>query len=285
MSQQQQDTTTTSPANSGLVITPSTDATPSAQQPTDGAHPQQQPATTTTTTTTTTPTPTTDGTADTVNPDETFWKDVSAKSGIEYSKFETFSTTLAEGKDLAQEDLDALYKAFPKALVDQHISNYKAAIKYQEVEAQRVRQDLLSSVGGDEGFEKISTWAASAEAQAFITPQWLESYNKVVSSPNVDVSVVAEKLAYLKMQYDKANPTTAPVVADPRRQPAVVPTEHITGNPLAGGDIFQSKQDFKNAMLDPRYNKDVAYTQSVKEKHSRSLKYSPAYKKAMESIL
>lgn len=160
-------------------------------------------------------------------------------AGLDLSALEHF---YAENGSLSDEHYAALEKAgIARNVVDQYIAG-------QEAVAERLRSELMASVGGEEQFQSIITWAA-----ANLAKDDLVAYNKAVDSN--DPAVVRAAVQGLAYQY------TNRVGKEPNL---------VQGGGGGKGGGFESVAQLTAAMRDPRYANDPAYRREVEERLSRS---------------
>lgn len=146
-----------------------------------------------------------------------------------------------ENGQLADEHYTELEKAgIPREYVDQYISGVQA-------EAEQIRDEIYSEVGGEENFAAMSEWAV-----ANLTQAELDAYNEAVDSG--DMGVVRSAVMSLAFRYQR----------DVGRDP------NLVGGNSGGMTGFESLAQLTSAMKDPRYNTDPAYRREVEQKLARS---------------
>ena len=155
-----------------------------------------------------------------------------------------FSTEFDAKGSLSEESYAKLLAGgYDKNLVDSYIAG-------QQARASLHTTQMKATVGGEEAYDKITTWA-----KATMTPSEIDAYNHSVSSSNVDAAKLA--LAGLKSRYEAAN----------GREPSLV--KGNTGGNVSN-DSFASNREITQAMRDPRYKTDSAYRSQVVAKLGRS---------------
>ena len=106
--------------------------------------------------------------------------------------------------------------------------------------------------GGEEGYAQMTAWAATNLESAEI-----EAFDRIVNSG--DRGLIRLAVSGLVSKYREAE-GAAPNL--------------VTGRASAGNrrddDVFNSVEEVKAAMRDPRYGKDPAYTRAVELRVSRS---------------
>jgi hypothetical protein len=166
--------------------------------------------------------------------------DALTKANLSLTEFSQEFDTKGELSEASYAKLIAA--GYDKTLVDSYIAG-------QQARAQLHEADLKNSVGGDQAYSEMTTWA-----KANMTTAEIAAYNASVSSPNIDAAKLA--LAGLKARYTAAN----------GKEPTFVKAQNTT--PIT--DQFNSNHEVKAAMKDPRYARDPAYRKSVEQKIARS---------------
>lgn len=166
--------------------------------------------------------------------------DVLAKSNLSLSEFSQEFDAKGELSEASYTKL--LTAGFDKTLVDNYIAGQQARASLHQAE-------LKNSVGGDQAYTEMTQWAA-----ATMTPSEINAYNASVSSSNIDAAKLA--MAGLKARYTASN----------GKEPTFV--KAVGAATVA--DQFNSNQEVKQAMKDPRYARDSAYRNSVAQKIARS---------------
>lgn len=112
--------------------------------------------------------------------------------------------------------------------------------------------DIKAGVGGPEAFDAMATWA-----RANVPAEELEAFNAAVTSGNLALTKKAVK--DLAAQHQKAI----------GKAPTLL--KAVTGVPDAGGEKFNSTEEVKAAMRDPRYTAgDKAYHAMIERKLKNS---------------
>jgi hypothetical protein len=157
--------------------------------------------------------------------------------------FDSFSRSYAENGGLTEDNYAELEAAgFPRDMVEQYIEG-------QEAIGSNLRADILTSVGGEESFKEMSTWASQN-----LDAKSLDAYNRAVDSRDPDMMRMA--VEGLQARYQRDNGSEPTLVGGNRQTNA--------------GDVFRSTQELTAAMKDPRYSKDPAYRADVEQKLGRS---------------
>lgn len=191
-------------------------------------------------------TPPTDPPQDQVKEQEDAAADALKVAGLEMSEF---TNEWAEKGELSEDSFAKLEMAgFPRAVVETYIRGIQSA-QAQNQDHQTIINDVYKHVGGEAEYQKMIGWA-----KANLSPTEQATYNNIVGSN--DPTAIEWAVDGLKARY------TNSVGKDP---------DLIKGGPApAKGDVFESTYQVVEAMKDPRYGKDEAYTNSVAQKLSRS---------------
>lgn len=157
--------------------------------------------------------------------------------------FDALGSEFAESGALS----DASYQALADKGLDREIVD--AYIEGQQAKADLFRAEVLLSVGGEQSYEDISTWAAGN-----LTAAELNAYNTQVEGGNLTAAKMA--IQGLKARYEAEN----------GNEPSLLNGE--TGGNSA--EVYRSTAELTAAMRDPRYKKDPAYRADVERKLSKS---------------
>jgi len=163
---------------------------------------------------------------------------------------------LIAGKFRSTDDLLKAYQELEKKLGSR---GYEAA-EDSEVEDEAVEQEvpvlsqedeqvILDSIGGQENFAAVQSWAKEN-----LNQEELEAYNREVNSGDYYRARNALQSLYYAYQDNTGY------------EPDLI------GGKLSANssDVFRSNQEVMAAMSDPRYLQDPAYTQDVQDKLIRS---------------
>jgi hypothetical protein len=139
------------------------------------------------------------------------------------------------------------YEALEKVgITKQYVDNYIAG---QEAIANQQANEIKQTVGGDESYQEMVDWASKN-----MTEGEKQAYNKAVNSGDMDTVKLAVNA--LKGQFERAN-GIEPKLVSGKAQPTVE-------------QGFESWAQVTEAMADPRYAKDIAYQNEVKNKLANS---------------
>ena len=155
-----------------------------------------------------------------------------------------FTSEFSEKGELGDASYEKLEKAgIPREMVDAYIDGQKAV-------AEKVEAQLFEGIGGREGFQEMSKWAAENYSDGD-----LAAYNEAVNGAK---DFASQRMA-LKALY-----------ADYRAATGNNPKLLDTGSKGSGSTTYASVAEMTKAMHDPRYQTDPAYRQSVIDKIERS---------------
>lgn len=170
------------------------------------------------------------------------------------SQFSPFFTEFAEKGELSEDSYAKLaQQGFTKEVVDTYIKGAKSSTEESSAA-------IMSSVGGEEAFKSIQTWAAANKESNPEVAELVKSYNDAIDSGNVGVVKLA--LAAIQQAQTKAEGSSA--------------QRRITGDPVqTNADVFQSWDDYMAAMnkiVDGVYvyKTNETYRNQVVEKLKRS---------------
>ena len=157
--------------------------------------------------------------------------------------FDTLAQEYAEKGQLGDESYKALEQSgIPKAYVDQFIAGQKAIGEQQT-------NTVKDMVGGDEAYTEMASWASKNMSDGE-----KKAYNAAVNSADMDTVKLA--VDGLRAKYQAANGT----------EPSLIQGK---ATPVAEQG-FESWAEVTAAMADPRYSKDPAYQEAVKQKLANS---------------
>ena len=150
------------------------------------------------------------------------------------------SDRFQENDEISEDDYSKLSDAgFSKQIVDTYLDGLRNAGIAGEVDAQGIRD----SVGGNESYEKMVSWAMEN-----LPADDIKAFNKLTDvgdGPSIKLAVQG-----IYSQYNNAM--------------GVEPSLY-SGRASAGGPTpFRSTAEVVTAMSDPRWEKDVSYTENVK---------------------
>ena len=159
--------------------------------------------------------------------------------------FDSLSQEYAESGSLSEESYAKLEAGgIPRALVDQYIVGQQAAAEVAKAEA-------FSITEGADGYTAMIDWA-----KANLSSEEIQAYNYSVNAANKGVRDMAVRGLWAR--YTSENGTQPNKLLGGRS--AVPPS----------GGAFQSIEQMRTAMADPRYKADPAYRKAVEERLARS---------------
>ena len=162
---------------------------------------------------------------------------------------EDISNRYMEEGGLRDDDYAKLLEGgFSRTLVDTYLEGLKATGNVMEIASQQI-QSIKDSVGGDESYSQMVNWALnnlpSAEVDAF------NQLTETGSAPAIKMAVQG-----LYSQYNNA---------------MGIEPNLVTGrSPQNGPNPYRSTHEVVTAMSDPRYGKDVTYTEDVQRRLGNS---------------
>tara|TARA_R100000664_G_scaffold8116_1_gene13495 strand:+ start:318 stop:1112 length:795 start_codon:yes stop_codon:yes gene_type:complete len=163
---------------------------------------------------------------------------------------EDLSKRFAESGELSEDDYSKLEKAgLPKTLVDTYVNGLRGQPQDQSQVEQVQVDDVMNSIGGKEEYQKLTTWAV-----ANIPQGELESFNNLLDT--ADASTIKMATQGLYSRYKNAMGTEPNLVSGK--------------SGVSGTSPFRSTSEVVAAMKDPRYGKDVTYTENVQNKLAES---------------
>jgi len=164
-------------------------------------------------------------------------------NNLEIAEKAVLQAEYAEKGELDTKSYEALEKAgISKEYVDSYIAGQEAIAKTQA-------DEIKSTVGGDETYQEMVDWASKNMTEGEKT-----AYNKAVNSGDMDTVKLAVNA--LKGQFERAN-GVEPKLVEGKAQPSQE-------------QGFLSWAQVTEAMADPRYAKDMAYQNEVKNKLANS---------------
>jgi hypothetical protein len=183
-------------------------------------------------------------------------QDLQALQEAEQQEQQQAQDELIGGKFKSPDDLLKAYQELEKKLGNR--SGYDEAQDEQDVEeqdqepvvlSQEEESTIMESIGGQEAFESVQSWAREN-----LDGAELEAYNREVNSGDYYRARNALQSLYYAFQENSGY------------EPDLI------GGKLSGNssDVFRSSQEVMAAMNDPRYLQDPAYTQDIQDKLLRS---------------
>ena len=174
--------------------------------------------------------------------------------GQEQQETQEQQEDLIGGKFKSADDLLKAYQELEKKLGSgqtEEVEESESEVEDQEpvVLSQEEEATILESIGGQENFDAVQAWAKENLDQAE-----LDAYNREVNSGDYYRARNAlQSLSYAYQENEGSEP-------------------QLLGGKISANatDVFRSTAEVMQAMNDPRYLKDSAYTNDVQEKLVRS---------------
>ena len=147
-----------------------------------------------------------------------------------------------ESGEISEDDYSKLSEAgFSKQVVDTYLDGLRGVGEGDEIPTQQI-QNIKDSVGGDQAYEQMADWC-----QQNLSEQEIKAFDKITETADAPVIQLAVEGLYSRYQNAMG-----------------VEPDLVTGRPAASGpNPYRSTEEVKAAMSDPRYGKDVTYTENV----------------------
>ena len=144
--------------------------------------------------------------------------------------------------EISEDDYSKLGEAgFSKQVVDTYLDGLRGVGEGDEIPTQQI-QNIKDSVGGDQAYEQMADWC-----QQNLSEQEIKAFDKITETADAPVIQLAVEGLYSRYQNAMG-----------------VEPDLVTGRPAASGpNPYRSTEEVKAAMSDPRYGKDVTYTENV----------------------
>lgn len=160
------------------------------------------------------------------------------------------STRFQETGEINDDDYAKLGEAgFSKQVIDTYLDGLRGGAATGEDIASAQIQGIKDSVGGDENYGKMVEWAVNN-----LPANEVKEFNSLTETANATAIKFAVQGLY--SQYNNAMGVEPNLVSGRASQ--------------SGPRPFQSAAEVEAAVSDPRYGKDVAYTQSVYARYEGS---------------
>jgi len=144
--------------------------------------------------------------------------------------------------EISEDDYSKLGEAgFSKQVVDTYLDGLRGVGEGDEIPTQQI-QNIKDSVGGDQAYEQMADWC-----QQNLSEQEIKAFDKITETADAPVIQLAVEGLYTRYQNAMG-----------------VEPDLVTGRPAASGpNPYRSTAEVQAAMSDPRYGKDVTYTEDV----------------------
>ena len=155
---------------------------------------------------------------------------------------EDISNRFLENDEISEDDYSKLAEAgFSKQVVDLYLDGVRNAGIAGEVDAEGIKE----SVGGDESYGQMVSWAMEN-----LPAEDIQAFNKLTDTGDGPAIKLAVQGIY--SQYNNA---------------MGIEPNLVSGRASQGGPTpFRSTSEVVTAMSDPRYGKDVTYTEDVQRR-------------------
>ena len=144
--------------------------------------------------------------------------------------------------EISEDDYSKLGEAgFSKQVVDTYLDGLRGVGEGDEIPTQQI-QNIKDSVGGDQAYEQMADWC-----QQNLSEQEIKAFDKITETADAPVIQLAVEGLYTRYKNAMG-----------------VEPDLVTGRPAASGpNPYRSTAEVQAAMSDPRYGKDVTYTENV----------------------
>ncbi len=144
--------------------------------------------------------------------------------------------------EISEDDYSKLGEAgFSKQVVDTYLDGLRGVGEGDEIPTQQI-QNIKDSVGGDQAYEQMADWC-----QQNLSEQEIKAFDKITETADAPVIQLAVEGLFTRYQNAMG-----------------VEPDLVTGRPAASGpNPYRSTAEVQAAMSDPRYGKDVTYTEDV----------------------
>ena len=156
------------------------------------------------------------------------------------------STRFQETGEINDDDYAKLGEAgFSKQVIDTYLDGLRGGAAASEDIATSQIQGIKDSVGGDDNYSKMVAWALES-----LPADEVQAFNNLTETANAPAIKFAVQGLY--SQYQNAMGV----------EPSLVSGRASSGGPTP----FRSTAEVVTAMSDPRYGKDVSYTEDVQRR-------------------
>ena len=161
--------------------------------------------------------------------------------GVDY---DALSQEFWANGDLTPESYDLLEQAgIPRHIVDSYIDSQLSAVEQQ-------RGSIMNEVGGPEGYQELTQWAADN-----LDDSEIDYFNSVVDTN--DFQAIQMQIRAIAARRDAAE--------------GMEPTRNLSGSLRGGGgSAYESVQQLMSDMQNPAYENDPAFRAQVESKLARS---------------
>ena len=155
---------------------------------------------------------------------------------------EDITQRFSDTGEINEDDYSKLGEAgFSKQVIDTYLDGLRGVGEGDEIPTQQI-QNIKDSVGGDQAYEQMADWC-----QQNLSEQEIKAFDKITETADAPVIQLAVEGLYTRYQNAMG-----------------VEPDLVTGRPAASGpNPYRSTAEVQAAMSDPRYGKDVTYTENV----------------------
>ena len=163
------------------------------------------------------------------------------QAGVDY---DALSQEFWDNGDLSAESYDMLEQAgIPREIVDSYIESQIGAVESQ-------RSSIMNEVGGEEGYQELTSWAADNLDDAEI-----DYFNRMMDSND----------------FNAIRMSVRSIAARREASEGIEPTRNLSGSLSGGtGGSYDSVQQLMSDMQNPSYESDPAFRAQVEAKLGRS---------------
>jgi len=155
------------------------------------------------------------------------------------------SNRFTETGEINEDDYSKLGEAgFSRQIIDTYLSGLRGGAISEDIASNQI-QGIKDSVGGDETYSKMVSWALES-----LPAEEVKAFNDLTETANAPAIKLAVQGLY--SQYNNAMGV----------EPSLVSGRASSGGPTP----FRSTAEVVTAMSDPRYGKDVTYTEDVQRR-------------------
>ena len=146
---------------------------------------------------------------------------------------------------ISEDDYAKLGEAgFSRQIIDTYLDGLRGGSQSEDIASNQI-QGIKDSVGGDENYSKMVAWALES-----LPAEEVKAFNDLTETANAPAIKMAVQGLY--SQYNNAMGV----------EPSLVSGRASSGGPTP----FRSTAEVVTAMSDPRYGKDVTYTEDVQRR-------------------
>ena len=146
---------------------------------------------------------------------------------------------------ISEDDYAKLGEAgFSRQIIDTYLDGLRGGGQSEDIASNQI-QGIKDSVGGDENYSKMVAWALES-----LPAEEVKAFNDLTETANAPAIKLAVQGLY--SQYNNAMGV----------EPSLVSGRASSGGPTP----FRSTAEVVTAMSDPRYGKDVSYTEDVQRR-------------------